>query len=255
MRFTASPAAARARSPASKRSTSTAKIHCRASPHPAVFQRIALRLLESSHATVKITASPSNPVNRPKLFSLPHEFEPVRKDLFEAVVFPTRLAAKNDPGGGEHKLAQHLQTSTAGRTCRLVQIGDSAGKHAHLRPVLSDRPNHRRSLRTNGKAVRGVLYVGASNQGSVLQQQGGSHTKFRVRRIGVVGGIRCLGGQLPQHFRGESVFACLHRSLSVMAVGRGCNSIPVIPLSPPPCSWGGKALSGTMQPKCPGGYP
>src|SRR3984885_6006620 len=124
MRFTASPAAARARSPASKRSTSTAKIHCSPSPQTAVCQRMAFRLVESSHATDRIATNPSKPVNRPKRFSLPAglQFETVRKDLFEAIVLPIRMAAKYDPGCGQHELAQYLQTSSAGRTSCLVQI-------------------------------------------------------------------------------------------------------------------------------------
>src|SRR5271170_5982500 len=98
MRFTASPAIASALSPASKRSTSTAKIHCSPSPQAAVRQRMAFRLVESSQASNKIAASPNKPVNRPKL--LPHalQFETVGKNLFEAIVFPVRLPAKNDPG-------------------------------------------------------------------------------------------------------------------------------------------------------------
>src|SRR5580704_4752386 len=97
MRFTASPAAARARSPASKRSTSKAKIHCSPRPQAAVRQRIAFRLVESSHATAKIATRPSNPVNRPKLGSLPYEFEAMGKNFLEAIVFPPRLTAKDDP--------------------------------------------------------------------------------------------------------------------------------------------------------------
>src|ERR1700733_3845264 len=129
MRFTASPAAARARSPASKRSTSTAKTHCSPSPQAAVCQRMAFRLVESSHASNKIATSPSKPVSRPKLFSLLRamQFEAVGENLFEAIVFPARVAAKNDPGGRQHELAQDLQTSSTRRACRLVEVGDGAG--------------------------------------------------------------------------------------------------------------------------------
>src|ERR1700692_1682095 len=159
MRFTASPAAARARSPASKRSTSRANTHCSPRPQAAVRQRMAFRLVESSHATTKIATSPSNPVNRPKLGSLPHEFEAMGENLFEAIVFPPRLTAKDDPRGRQHELAQHLQTSPTGRTRSLVQVGDRAGKHPHLRPVLRHRANHSRSLRTNGEAVGRILDI------------------------------------------------------------------------------------------------
>src|ERR1700761_9786625 len=103
MRFTASPAAASALSPASKRSTSTAKIHCNPSPQAAVCQRIDFRLVESSHATSKMVIIPRNPVNRPKQFSSPHQFEAVGKYLFEAVVFPARQAAEDHPRGREHE--------------------------------------------------------------------------------------------------------------------------------------------------------
>src|ERR1700722_11460698 len=154
MRFTASPAAANARSPASKRRTSTAKIHCSPRPQSAVRHRMALRLVESTHASPKIATSPSNPVNRPKRCSLLHEFEAVRENLFEAIVFPPRLAAKNYPGGRHHELAQHLQTSPTGRTCRLVQVGNRTGQHAHLWSVLGDRANHRGSFRANGQTIR-----------------------------------------------------------------------------------------------------
>src|ERR1022692_2040521 len=104
MRLTASPAAAKARSPASKRSTSTAKIHCSPRPQAAVCQRMAFRLVESSHASDKIATSPSNPVNRPKLFSLllPAQVKTVGKNLIETIVFPAGLAEKDDPGGGLH---------------------------------------------------------------------------------------------------------------------------------------------------------
>ena len=91
--------AAKARSPASKRSTSTAKIHWQTESPGCRRQRIAFRLVETSDASDKIATSPNNPVNRPKLFSLPHEFETVGENFFEAIVFPPRLAAKNDPGG------------------------------------------------------------------------------------------------------------------------------------------------------------
>src|ERR1700736_795679 len=121
MRFTASPAAASARSPASKRRTSKANTHCSARPQAAVRQRMAFRLVKSSHATVKIAPSPSKPVNRPKLDSLPHEFEAIGENLFEAIIFPPRLTAKDDPRGRQHELAQHLQTSPTRRTRRLVQ--------------------------------------------------------------------------------------------------------------------------------------
>src|ERR1700733_6449194 len=154
MRFTASPAAARARSPASKRSTSKANTHCSVRPQAAVRQRMAFRLAESSHASTKIATSPSNPVNRPKLGSLPHEFEAMGEKFFEAIVFPPRLAAKNDPRGRQHELAQHLQTSPTRRTRRLVQVGDRARKHPHLRPVLSHRTNHSGSLRADSQTVR-----------------------------------------------------------------------------------------------------
>src|ERR1700753_2155453 len=106
MRFTASPAAAKARSPASKRSTSTAKIHCSPRPQAAVRQRMAFRLVESSHATAKIATSPSNPVNRPKLGSLPHELETMGKNFFEAIVFPSRFTAKDDPRGRQQQITQ-----------------------------------------------------------------------------------------------------------------------------------------------------
>src|SRR5580704_3392664 len=161
MRFTASPAAARALSPASKRSTSTAKIHCRPRPQTAVCQRMAFRLVESSHASSMIATSPSNPVNRAKLFSLLRELETVGKDLFEAIVFPAREPTKNDPGGGQHKLAQDLKTSTTWRTSRLVQIGNGTRQHAHLRSVLGDGANHSGTFRANSEAVRRVLHVGA----------------------------------------------------------------------------------------------
>src|ERR1700722_16008778 len=104
MRFTASPAAASARSPASKRSTSTAKIHCNPSPQAAVCQRMDLRLVDNSHATGKMVIIPRNPVNSPKRFSLPHQFEAVGTDPFEAIVFPARLAAEDHSRGGQHEL-------------------------------------------------------------------------------------------------------------------------------------------------------
>src|SRR5271163_321746 len=145
MRLTASPAAARARSPASKRSTSTAKIHCSPSPQAAVCQRMAFRLVESSQASDRIATNPSKPVNRPKRLSLSAglQFETVGEDLFEAIILPIRLAAKNDPGCWQHELAQHLQASSTRRTSRLVQVGDGAGEHAHLRSVFGDGANHR----------------------------------------------------------------------------------------------------------------
>src|SRR5580704_6735923 len=162
MRLTASPAAASARSPASKRNTSTAKIHCSPSPQAAVCHRMAFRLVEISHATNRIATSPSKPVNRPKLFSLLRAMqrETVGEKLFEAIIFPTRVAAKNDPGGRQHELAQYLQTSPTRRAGRLVQIGDGAGKHARLRAVLGNGANHGRALRANGEPVGGVLHVG-----------------------------------------------------------------------------------------------
>src|ERR1700722_8293756 len=140
MRFTASPAAARALSPASNRSTSTAKIHCSPSPQAAVCQRMAFRLVESSHATVKMTTSPNKPVNRPKLFSLfgRVQCKTVREDLFETVVLPARVAAKNYPGGGQHEFAQYLQTSPAWRTGCVVEIGDGAGQYPNLRSMFGN---------------------------------------------------------------------------------------------------------------------
>src|ERR1700761_7127171 len=169
MRFTASPAAARARSPASKRSTKTAKIHCRPSPQAAVRQRIAFRSVDSNQANVRITARPSNPVNRPKALSLLQEFEPVRKKLLEGVVIPAGFPAQNHGRFRLGEFAQHLQARSARGTRRIVQVRDRAGNHSHLGTEFRHRANDSRALRADGQPIGSIFDVRPGYQFPVVE--------------------------------------------------------------------------------------
>ncbi len=65
-----------------------------------------------------------------------------------------------------------------------------------LGPCSRNGANYGGSLCADGKAVGGVLHVGAGDDGSVFEQQRGSHAEAGVGRVRLAGGIGRRPGQL-----------------------------------------------------------
>ena len=107
-------------------------------------------------------------------------------------------AALNTTGAsGSMNSASTWRQAPQGGLGPVIEIGDSYRFNSNLRPKLGNRAHHRRALGANREPEAHIFHVGSGHDFAAGKPQCGAHTKFRIRRIRVLGGLL---GEVEQSF-------------------------------------------------------